>query len=151
MVSYKSTQLLSKTDAAYIAGIIDGEGTISDGEGTISLLRKHKNENRQLVISISNTEMPLLSYIHNVIGAGKITSKKTYRSNHTPSYTYTISNRQAIGLLKQIFPFLKTYKYKRAELVLNNYIRVTPRNGKYNDQLRQERSLFVEAFFAIHP
>jgi hypothetical protein len=33
--------MLSKTDAAYIAGLIDGEGTVT-------LTRKHRNENRQI-------------------------------------------------------------------------------------------------------
>jgi hypothetical protein len=40
---------LSITGAAYIAGLIDGEGTVT-------LTRKHANENRQLAISISSTE-----------------------------------------------------------------------------------------------
>jgi len=48
MTSYKKVLTISKIDAAYIAGLIDGEGTIT-------LSRKHKNENRQLVVSISNT------------------------------------------------------------------------------------------------
>ncbi|MET0015212.1 MAG: LAGLIDADG family homing endonuclease [Sedimenticola sp.] len=55
MAEYKSTNSLSPTDAAYIAGLIDGEGTIS-------LTHRHKNERRQLVISISNTELELLDY-----------------------------------------------------------------------------------------
>ena len=44
---------LCTTDAAYIAGLIDGEATIT-------LSRKHRNENRQLAISISNTGKYLL-------------------------------------------------------------------------------------------
>jgi hypothetical protein len=51
---YKEVKLLDHTDAAYIAGIIDGEGTVT-------LSRRHKSENRQLVISISNTERPSLN------------------------------------------------------------------------------------------
>jgi len=53
MNTYRQVQPLSKVDAAYIAGLIDGEGTVT-------LTRKHKNENRQLCISISNTEKNLL-------------------------------------------------------------------------------------------
>lgn len=69
---------LSATDAAYIAGMIDGEGTIT-------LTREHKNECRRLVVSISSTERCLLEYIHNTIGAGKITNKRTYKPEHSPS------------------------------------------------------------------
>ena len=49
MSSYRQVSSLSPTDAAYVAGIIDGEATIT-------LSRKHAGESRQLVISISNTE-----------------------------------------------------------------------------------------------
>jgi hypothetical protein len=55
MLTYKTTNTLSPTAAAYIAGLIDGEGTIS-------LTRKHKYEHRQLVGSISNTELALLGF-----------------------------------------------------------------------------------------
>ncbi len=44
MASCKEVNTLQNTDAAYIAGMIDGEGTIA-------LSKRHKNENRQLVIS----------------------------------------------------------------------------------------------------
>lgn len=144
MTIYKKVTTLSKVNAAYIAAIIDGEGTIT-------LSRKHKKDNRQLSITISNTEMPLLEFILETIEAGKITNKKTYKDNHTPSMTYTINNRQALDLLSQIEPYLKTYKKQRAEFILKNYIRVTPRNGKYNENLKVEREKFVVAFFKISP
>ena len=73
MTIYKKVAALSKINAAYIAGIIDGEGTIT-------LTRKHKNDNRQLAITISNTEMPLLEYILETIEAGKITNKKLIKA-----------------------------------------------------------------------
>ena len=72
MANYKKVNKLSSSEAAYIAGIIDGEGTIS-------LSRKHKNENRQLVVSISNNERCLLEYVLKTAGVGKITSKKVYK------------------------------------------------------------------------
>ena len=144
MATYKKTQALIQTDAAYIAGI-------NDGEGTLSLSRKHQSDNRQFLISISNTDLSLLNYVINVVGAGKITNKKTYQEKHTRSYTYTITNRQALDLLIQINPYLKTYKRQRSELALKDYIRLTPRNGKYSDQLMKERENFINEFFLIKP
>ena len=55
MASYREVNSLSPVDAAYIAGLVDGEGTIT-------LSRKHAGEGRQLVLSISNTERPLLEF-----------------------------------------------------------------------------------------
>jgi hypothetical protein len=144
MANYKKTLKLNPTDAAYIAGIIDGEGTIS-------LSRKHKSDNRQLVISISNTERQLLEYIFQAVGTGKLTRKKTSQEKHTPSFTYSITNRQALDLLEQIKPYLKTYKSSRAELVLSDYIRLTPRNGKYSETIFREREIFIDEFFSIKP
>ena len=39
MAAYRKTSKLSREDAAYIAGLIDGEGTLS-------LTRRHRGENR---------------------------------------------------------------------------------------------------------
>lgn len=48
---------LSEAEAAYVAGIIDGEGTIT-------LTRTHRGEGRRPVVSISSTELPLLQYTY---------------------------------------------------------------------------------------
>lgn len=48
-MTFKKVRKLKLTDAAYIAGLIDGEGTIN-------LTHEHRGENRRLVVSISNTE-----------------------------------------------------------------------------------------------
>lgn len=128
--------------AAYLAGLVDGEGTVT-------LSRRHKSENRQLVVSISNTELPLLQYVLEVVGVGKITSKKTYRSHHAPSYTYSISNRQGLSLLKQIHPYLRTYKAKRTALIIRDYIRLTPRNGRYTPEISQARKVFEREVMSI--
>jgi len=144
MVATKYPNALCATDAAYIAGLIDGEGTIT-------LSRKHRNENRQLAISISNTEKYLLESVLDKVGAGKITGKRTARPNHTPGFTYAIYNRQALWLLEQVFPYLRTYKSKRARLILRDYLTLTPRNGKYNRQQLLERDQFETAVLQIKP
>ena len=62
--------------------------------------------------------------------------------HHTPSYTYAIYNRQALTLLEQVYPYLKTYKSQRAKIILNNYEKLTPRNGKYTEKLKIARKQF---------
>lgn len=142
VATYRQTRLLTNESAAYIAGVIDGEGTIS-------LSRRHRTDNRQLVVSIASTERDLLEYVLRTVGAGRITRKRTAHPNHTPSVTYVVENRQALSLLQQIAPFLRTYKRKRAELVLRDYLRLTPRNGKYSPILRRDRETFIETFFRL--
>jgi hypothetical protein len=122
-------------DSAYIAGLIDGEGTVT-------LSRRHRSENRQLLISISNTERSLLEYVLTSVGAGKITGKGTYLTHHTPGYTYSISNRQALALLNQITSYLKTCEAKRSDIIPRNCIRLTPGNGRYPPEIGQARTGF---------
>lgn len=141
MADYKITRKLKPEVAAYIAGLIDGEGTVT-------LSRRHANEHRQLVISIANTELPLLEFVLEQAGAGKITRKRTVSKLHTPSYCYSISNRQALALLTQTTPFLRSHKKQRAKLIPINYEKLTPRNGKYTSGLLAMRHSFEERLFA---
>lgn len=133
---------LSDSEAAYLAGIIDGEGTIT-------LTRTHRGENRRPVVSISSTELPLLVYIRCLVGAGRITSKRRSRSHHSPSFAYTLFSRQALTLLACISSHLRTYKSERAKLLLQEYIQVTPRNGRYTSAQRQARQNVEERLFAV--
>jgi hypothetical protein len=100
-------------------------------------------------VSISNTELPLLQYMQSLIGAGRITTKMCVREHHSPGYAYVISSRQALALLAQISPYLHTYKAGRARLLLEEYLSVTPRNGRYTPAQREARKAFEMRFFSI--
>ena len=136
--------LLDPATAGYIAGLIDGEGTIT-------LTRVHRNENRRLVVSISNNDLGLLRFVSDAVGAGCITNKRTYSPRHAPSFTYQIFSRQALDLLRQTAPLMRSYKAARARLALAEYVQLTPRNGKYGVGLRASRSEFEARFLGIRP
>lgn len=129
-------------DAAYLAGLIDGEGTIA-------LSRRHAGDNRQLVLTISSTEVALVRWAKTTLGVGKITRKATTASHHAPGLTYCVANRQALDVLAQVAPFLRSYKRDRAELVLREYLAVTPRNGRYSATVREARKRFEAAFASL--
>src|SRR5438105_3927488 len=139
---YRKVQQLDSVHAGYIAGLIDGQGTVT-------LCRRNRSKNRGLVVSISNTERAILEYVRNLIGAGKITNKRITSIRHTPSYAFNIANRQALELLAQITPFLQSHKAGRAALILQDYIRLTPRNGRYTAEQVQDRKNFIKKFFSI--
>jgi hypothetical protein len=141
---YKRAKILSVTDAAYIAGLIDGEGTVT-------LSRRHAGDKRQVVVSISNTDRRLLQWVAEQIGAGKITGKRVSSAAHSPGFTFAISNRQALALLDQTSGYLRTYKRVRAELILASYINLTPRNGKYTDDIACRRSRFEQEVMQLGP
>jgi hypothetical protein len=138
----KQVLTLSLSDVSYLAGLIDGEGTVT-------LSRRHKNRQPELAISISSTERQLLEFALRSTGVGKITNKKRYKAHHLPSYVYGVTNQQALKVLRQIAPHLLSYKRKRADLILSKYTQLTPRNGKYSRDLLTQREAFVRAVLAI--
>jgi hypothetical protein len=93
-MTYQTVKKLTPRDVGYLAGLIDGEGTIT-------LSRRNLNKHRALVITINSTEMSILEYAQKFIGGGKITNKRMTKANHTPSFTYQAANRQALDILKQ--------------------------------------------------
>jgi hypothetical protein len=130
--------------AAYLAGIVDGEGTI-----TLSSL--HRGEHRRIVVSISNTDRSLLEFVREAVGAGLVTGKRAYSPRHAPSFTYKVSGRQALALLSQIAGYLKTYRAQRAQMALQRYVALTPRNGKYRPEALRMRQEFEREFLALGP
>lgn len=101
MVTYREARTLVPYEAAYLAGLIDGEGTIT-------LSRRHRTDNRQLMVSISSCKRPILDYVQQVSDVGKITAKRVYNPRHAPSYTYAVTNRQDLSLLSQVRTYLRS-------------------------------------------
>ncbi|PWW29577.1 hypothetical protein DFO73_104217 [Cytobacillus oceanisediminis] len=70
-------------EASYIAGIIDGEGTIT-------LSRLHASEHRRPCITIASTDIELLIYIQSLTG-GTLINKKNYKPGlHKNSFSLNI-------------------------------------------------------------
>ncbi|NFP92815.1 hypothetical protein FDG48_15395 [Clostridium sporogenes] len=104
---------MTNEQKAYIAGIIDGEGSIM-------LLRFHNNQFPSTCISISSTTIELLEWIKTVTKMGPIKRKKNFNAErHTDSFTYTIKYNDTISLLIQIEPYLAIKNKKtRARLII---------------------------------
>lgn len=141
-MSKSKQKILPPVDAAYVAGLIDGEGTIT-------LSRRHANERRQLVVSIVSTEPEILAWVLHNVGAGKVTRKRTLSPRHAPSFTCSISSRQALQLLRQAEPHLRSYKRTRAGMAVSQYVSLTPRNGRYNPEQDAARTRFETDFLAM--
>ncbi|MFC0477163.1 LAGLIDADG family homing endonuclease [Robertmurraya beringensis] len=135
---------MKEWEASYVAGIIDGEGSIS-------LTRMHKGEFRRPCISISSTDKELLIYIKRLTG-GVINNKKNYNpERHKNSYTLTIKKKENVfEVLEKIHPYLRINKKRaRALWILRYYENVSPRNGKYSSTLLKQKLQFEEDFFRL--
>ncbi|MFH1510042.1 MAG: LAGLIDADG family homing endonuclease [Candidatus Nealsonbacteria bacterium] len=143
-IKYNKINSLKPEEAGYLAGLIDGEGTVT-------LSRTNANKNRSLLVEIDNTDLYMLKWVKKTIGAGDIRVKMSKNENHCIAYIYRVRNRQALNILKQILPYLKTYKLIRSKLVIKEYVKVTPRNGKYSLIINKKRAIFLKKFFEILP
>lgn len=136
--------MLSSEEKAYIAGIIDGEGSIM-------LIRFHSNQLPAPCITIASTSLELLQWVKDKSGLGSIKSKKNYcPTNHKDSYTYTVRYDEVISLLKEVEPYLVIKQKKlRSQMILNEYKGLTPRNGRYSKELLAKKEEFYIRFMSI--
>ena len=132
---------MTNIEIAYLAGIIDGEGSIM-------LSKYHQSEFPCPCISISSTDLELLEWVRDKIGSGRINRKKNYNINkHKTSYTYVVYYDTAIDVMNKIEPYLVIVKKKlRAKFITENYKKITIRNGKYNDIQRYAKEQFYNDF-----
>lgn len=135
---------MTETEKAYIAGIIDGEGSIM-------LQRFRCNQYPSPCVSIASTTLELLLWLQETIGYGQIKSIKNYNiEKHKNSYVFILKYNNAIRLLEDVYPYLIIdTKRKRAELILNKYKDLTPRNGKYTKDMLEMKAAFYDEFISI--
>ncbi|KEZ87375.1 hypothetical protein IO99_06040 [Clostridium sulfidigenes] len=135
---------MTEIEKAYIAGIIDGEGSIM-------LQRFHTNQYPAPCVSIASTTIELLTWLKDTIGYGVIIKKKNYNpEKHKLSYSFVIKQNNAIKLLEDIYPYLIIEsKRKRAEMIITQYKALTPRNGRYTDEQLAKKEMFYEEFINV--
>lgn len=135
---------LKDTDKSYIAGIIDGEGSIM-------LLRNNSNEHPSPCVSVASSTKELLQYLINIIGKGMIKNKKNYMpEKHQNTYTYIIRGNDALDLLNSISPYLVIHTKKlRAKILIGDYKRLTMRNGRYTKMQLEEKEALYQRFIEI--
>ena len=113
---------MEEVEKAYIAGIIDGEGTVS-------LIKHHRNETPAPLVSVANNKLELLQWIKKRVG-GTIINKRKNKPYHDNSYAWSLRFDSALNFLKLIKKYL-ILKLPQTELILKNYKAVTKRSGKY--------------------
>ena len=135
---------MTELEKSYIAGIIDGEGSIM-------LQKFHKNQFPSPYVSIASTTIELLEWIKEKVGYGIIKNKKNYNpENHRNCYSYILKYDDAIKFLEDIYPYLIIKSKKmRAFLIINEYKNVTPRNGRYSSHMLKIKEEFYKEFISI--
>jgi len=106
---------ISDTEAAYIAGFLDGEGYIA-------LLRTHwqsktgKTPTYVLKISVTNTDKSVLEWIKWTTGVGGVFKKRPAKDHYLPCWEWCVCSFDSGGmLLERLYPYLRI-KRNQAEI-----------------------------------
>lgn len=102
------------TDLAYIAGLIDGEGTVGIYKKN-PIKPTHKVAYRERV-AISNSNTEVLDYIHQFF-PGCIAKNTRYSDKHSPMFRLEYHVLKARPILEACLPYMRIKK-KQAEMVL---------------------------------
>ncbi len=129
-----SMTTLKDTDAAYLAGLIDGEGTISIYR--CKSTRYVNGFNYRPVVEISNTYKGILEWAHGLIGDGwlKITNPgNVLKKGHKPLWRFRVSTTDCRWVLPQIRPYLRI-KGEQADVLIAYFERVTNTRPAHRDE-----------------
>lgn len=125
---------MEEVEKAYLAGIVDGEGTVT-------LMKHHKNETPTPRVAVANNDLRLLKWIKTRIG-GIIVAKKKYKPQHSDFYAWYVQQDRAIRFLEAIRGYL-IIKKLQADLIVEKYKSVTHRAGKYTPKLLAQKMRLV--------
>ena len=105
---------LTKDQLGYIAGVIDGEGSIS----IIKASTKY-NFSYQLRLIVTNTDYRMMKWLKDTIGYGSIYERKRgqFKPHWSNVYTYAITATKAKNLLVLIYPYL-VIKKEQADIAI---------------------------------
>ena len=128
----------------YITGFFDADGSI-----TLASISKGRKRSPQL--SFHNNELNILTDIQKFIEKelnirGFISAKKKVKEHHGQQYDLKyVDFAKCIEIIKHI-KTIHPKKAKRFE-VINKLYPLTPRNGKYTEEMLEQRRILEEEFF----
>lgn len=114
---------LSVTAAAYVAGVLDGEGSIS-----LSVKRRDLPHARNPMVRVANTNLDLLEHLVALTGNGAIYERRSTGVAHRRCLDWMLTANQIRFVLPQVLPFL-VIKRRQAELVLEYLGLIEGRRG----------------------
>lgn len=129
---------LSVEVAAYLAGLIDGEGSI------MLIERKRGESGAYLRVTIANTCLGVLEWAKQKTGIGMSFTQRVESRTHKASYSWRCHGDGAHSLLKQIRPYL-IIKAEQADLAIEAHDRLRIPAFKADRAWQEEYRLRMKA------
>jgi LAGLIDADG DNA endonuclease family protein len=134
---------LTATEAAWLAGYIDGDGCVS-------LTTRSGHAARSPEIAIDSCDRELIDRVQVLVG-GYACTKKVYNERHRIAWHWRLhGSLQVVSVLRIILPFMCCAdKIARAKLLVDEWAACTPRNGFYTAEMLASKDALEERFLAI--
>ena len=122
----------SSEKLSYLAGIIDGEGSITIEIQSQNLRHNRKCDYYSLRLSVINTNLPLLNWIQDSFG-GTVRSRKLV-PNRRQCYTWNLYSHKAAEALAACEPYM-IVKKNHVTVFLKFASTMTKANSRLSDEL----------------
>ena len=113
-----SKKLVNATDAAYIAGLFDGEGSVDFAR------RKEKRGNVQsILMRIEMTDENVLNWVHETLGVGTVRKRNrspSRKAHWKDAWVYSVRFRDALHVCKILWPHT-IVKLHKIEQIIDHY------------------------------
>ena len=113
-----SKKLVNATDAAYIAGLFDGEGSVDFAR------RKEKRGNVQsILMRIEMTDENVLNWVHETLGVGTVRKRNrspSRKAHWKDAWVYSVRFRDALHVCKILWPHA-IVKLHKIEQIIDHY------------------------------
>ena len=122
--------MIGEVDLAYIAGLIDGEGSIQYKQ----YMRKRKHNPKayptwSIRIEIAMTDRSVLIWLNEILGVGTVNPRKV-KPGKKKQWRWRCSHRQAYFVAKLIWPYVhiklpaiqKIIEHYSKEIIMNNKV-----------------------------
>ena len=122
--------MIGEVDLAYIAGLIDGEGSIQYKQ----YMRKRKHNQKayptwSIRIEIAMTDQSVLIWLNKILGVGTVNPRKV-KPGKKKQWRWRCSHRQAYFVAKLIWPFVhiklpaiqKIIEHYSKEIIMNDKV-----------------------------
>ncbi len=134
--------MICDIEAAYAAGIVDGEGSIS-------ITRNHSSRWPSPQVSVASNDRELLEWLRIRFG-GTITTKQPRKQQHAISFDWKLTDRRALRFLEIVKPYLVIQrKIRRCDLLLAAYLDCTPRNGRYTEEMKLKKQALLDEYHSL--
>ena len=139
--------MVSESDIAYIAGLFDGEGSISYKQ----YMRKRKHQKKayptwSIRMEMAMTDQSVLRWVHEVLGVGTVNPKR-YKTKYTvgwkKQWRWRCQFRDAYYVARLLWPYVHV-KLPGIQKIIEHYSKEILMNGNVVDLKKYKEAMSLE-------